>query len=436
MKHETVGERVRRLRKERGLTQRDLSGPGVSYAYVSRIEAGQRQPSVRVLRLLAERLGVTAEMLETGRDLPEYAERELRLTDAELELRLSRNLKGARKTLTALIEEDPGDRIAARARAALGTLAAQEGKHEEAVRQLEAATAGGIRPRERSDVYETLAASYVALGSFSKAEALLERCVEVVEDVTLKVRYRSFLGMTFMSTGRTEHARVVLLEAVQLADEYAVPSARVVLYWALARAAWMEHDSSSALSYMSRAIALLETMEDTLQLARAYLTCGQFCNLDADYQEARRYLDKAERLLELSGDSDDLGILHAEQAKSLAELGFTDEAIWRATEAERLLEGDLRYASTAWHALAVAHARAGDFDAADPQFRRSVETQAKLGQWRQASRAARDWANALRVVGRDQEAFEALDQAAGYALRDSTSRPSSAGVTGASPGSR
>ena len=113
---------------------------------------------MRVLRLLAERLDVTAELLETGRDVPEYAERELRLTDAELELRLGRDMRRARKALTGLIEEDPGDRIAARARAALGTLAAREGKHEEAVRQLEAATAGGIRPRQRSDVYETLAA--------------------------------------------------------------------------------------------------------------------------------------------------------------------------------------------------------------------------------------------------------------------------------------
>jgi tetratricopeptide (TPR) repeat protein len=227
--------------------------------------------------------------------------------------------------------------------------------------------------------------------------------------------------MTFMSTGRTEQARAVLSEAVELADGYTVPSARVVLYWTLARAAWMERDSSSALSYMSRAIALLEATEDTLQLARAHLTCGQFCNLDRDYHQARRYLDRAERLLELSGDSDDVGILHAEQAKSLAELGFVDEAIRRATESERLLEHDLRYAPTAWHALGLAHSKAGDFDRADPYFRRSVATQAELGQWRQASQAARDWANALRAAGRDKEAFEAFDQATGYALRDSTS---------------
>ncbi len=50
---ETVGERLNRLRRERGLSQRELAEPGVSYAYISRIEAGTRNPSVKALRKLA-----------------------------------------------------------------------------------------------------------------------------------------------------------------------------------------------------------------------------------------------------------------------------------------------------------------------------------------------------------------------------------------------
>jgi len=56
---ETVGQRVRRLRLERGLSQHEIAVPGVSYAYVSRIEAGQRIPSLKTIRALARRLGVT-----------------------------------------------------------------------------------------------------------------------------------------------------------------------------------------------------------------------------------------------------------------------------------------------------------------------------------------------------------------------------------------
>lgn len=65
---ETVGQRVKRLRIGLGLSQRDVQGPGVSYAYISRIEAGTRNPSVKVLRMLAEALEVSPEYLETGQD--------------------------------------------------------------------------------------------------------------------------------------------------------------------------------------------------------------------------------------------------------------------------------------------------------------------------------------------------------------------------------
>jgi transcriptional regulator with XRE-family HTH domain len=69
-KRESIGQRLHRLRIERGLSQRDLSSPGVSYAYISRIEAGTRTPSVKALPQVAGKLGVSVEHLETGKPTP------------------------------------------------------------------------------------------------------------------------------------------------------------------------------------------------------------------------------------------------------------------------------------------------------------------------------------------------------------------------------
>ena len=69
-KRETIGGRLKRLRLERGLSQRDLSAPGISYAYISRIEADARTPSVKALRKIAGKLGVTVEHLEKGEPTP------------------------------------------------------------------------------------------------------------------------------------------------------------------------------------------------------------------------------------------------------------------------------------------------------------------------------------------------------------------------------
>lgn len=52
------------------LSQRELAAEGVSYAYISRIEAGTRSPSVKALRMLAPKLGVSVDYLETGTQGP------------------------------------------------------------------------------------------------------------------------------------------------------------------------------------------------------------------------------------------------------------------------------------------------------------------------------------------------------------------------------
>ena len=102
---EGVGARLKRLRIQRGLSQRDLSSPGVSYAYISRIEAGARTPSVKALRKLSQKLGVSVEYLETGRDIREVDDRELKLSDAELQLRLESDTGAAEKLLEEVLAE-------------------------------------------------------------------------------------------------------------------------------------------------------------------------------------------------------------------------------------------------------------------------------------------------------------------------------------------
>ena len=125
---ETIGQRVKRLRLERRLSQRELSGPGVSYAYISRIEHDDRKPSDKAMRHLAVKLGVTADYIETGRTVPASAERELRATDAELVLRLDGDLDATEATFRSLLDDpeaEPG--IRARALAGLGLIKVRRG---------------------------------------------------------------------------------------------------------------------------------------------------------------------------------------------------------------------------------------------------------------------------------------------------------------------
>lgn len=79
--------RLRAARTLRGLSQRDLEVSGVTAAYICRIEAGTRTPSVPAIRALAEALNVSPVWLETGVDerWQHFAAAELAVLGAALE---------------------------------------------------------------------------------------------------------------------------------------------------------------------------------------------------------------------------------------------------------------------------------------------------------------------------------------------------------------
>jgi len=66
----TIGERIRQRRLELGLSQRELASKGVTYAYISRLEANTRTASIKALRKLAPKLAVSVHWLETGEQDP------------------------------------------------------------------------------------------------------------------------------------------------------------------------------------------------------------------------------------------------------------------------------------------------------------------------------------------------------------------------------
>lgn len=91
---EAVGRRLKEARLAAGLSQRQLSFPGCSAAYISRLEAGDRVPSLQLLRKLAAKLNADEQYLATGveqvkQDPPE-------VVAAEVERRLAGNNGSAR----------------------------------------------------------------------------------------------------------------------------------------------------------------------------------------------------------------------------------------------------------------------------------------------------------------------------------------------------
>jgi len=81
---ETLGQRIRRLRHERGLTLQQVAGDDFTRAFLHQVETGRSQPSTRVLRLIADRLGTPIDYLVDGS--ARQLDRELAVERARLAL--------------------------------------------------------------------------------------------------------------------------------------------------------------------------------------------------------------------------------------------------------------------------------------------------------------------------------------------------------------
>jgi tetratricopeptide (TPR) repeat protein len=425
---EAIGRRLLRLRRERGLSQRDVSGPGVSYTYISRIEAGQRQPSVKALRTIALRLGVTPEYLETGKDLPPAEDRELRIGDAELQLRLA-DADRAEETLRAVLAEAEavGDTaVAARARVALAVAADRQGRHHEVVAVLEDVVELA-RPSvgEQPDVYGLLGRAYAALGETPQAIAFFTRCVAELRaadpvDPIVFVRFATHLASTLVEAGDAAGAHRALAEALRRADGVTDRHTLVRLYWSLGRIYAVAGPTGRALEYVRRAIALLEATEDTFHLARAHQLAASILLDQESAAPARRHLERAENLLGPEAEREDVGFLKTEQARLQLQLGDPGAARARALEALAVLEGGAAVAGGhAWRTLADVFHDLGESELVERAYLVALAKLAEQGAGRHVAETYRAFGKFLRASGREHEALDAFEQAADLAVAGS-----------------
>ena len=316
-----VGRRLRDAREAAGLSQRRLAFPGCSPAYISRIEAGERIPSLQLLRELARRLGVTEDYLATGgeADSPGAAQK---LVEAEIALRL-----GDAGAASALYDEalheavDDGGR--SDALEGLGNVALRAGRPDEArrlfARSLELS---GASDCDRPTLAASLAAAYRALGEVTAAIAILRRCVGRFEregDKVLYVRFACLLGEALAGAGDAAAAERVVVNALRLRAELADPLARARVYWSHSRLLGERGRSNGSARYAALALETLRAREETYDHALAHRALAQAYLDGGRAGEAAEVLEDGRALAATAGRSLDLDVHEPARAQQLYE---------------------------------------------------------------------------------------------------------------------
>jgi tetratricopeptide (TPR) repeat protein len=332
-----VGRRLRDARERAGLSQRQLAFPGCSPAYISRIEAGDRIPSLQLLREMGNRLGVSEDYLATGRERDEGA---AVLVEAEIALRLDERETAAERYTHALEAATTRDERA-RALEGLGLLAYREGKPREAITRLDEAQSlqdGDLL--DHPSAAETLGRAYADLDALDPATDIFRRCYEAAEareDPVETVRFAVLLANACIDTDNFAEAEALLEKSLALAPDAKDPIFRARLYWSQSRLHTMQKDSSRAARYARKALNLLELTEHTYYAAQAHQLLAHI-ELDRERpEEALELLQKGLSLLGQSGNELDRALFRLEEARALMQLGRPEEAASVAMEATGIL---------------------------------------------------------------------------------------------------
>jgi tetratricopeptide (TPR) repeat protein len=319
-----VGRRLRDARAAAGLSQTAISFPGCTTGYVSRIEAGERVPSLQVLRELARRLGVSESWLARGSEGEESISGLLR--DAELALRLDQ-LDEAEALYERVAREATSAAPLTRVAAGLGQLAFRRDDLAEATVQLERAFE--LEPTLWDQAaLDTLGRAYFRSGETEASIALFRRALARAEDENdpaARLRFAVLLTHALTDVSAFEEA-AELLSRILAEVEGGDPIALAKVYWAQARLHTQQRNHESATRYARKALELLDATEHTYFRARAFLLLA-FAELDSGHaEEALHHLETGVSLLGDQGTTHDRAQFHLETARALAMLGRTEEA--------------------------------------------------------------------------------------------------------------
>ncbi len=358
---QAVGIRLRTAREAAGLSQRQLAFPGCSPAYISRIESGDRIPSLQLLRELGHRVGVSEDFLATGTD---PLERDSAKLEAELALRLDK-LDLAEDVYTTMLGNALDEGEQAVAHAGLGQVAYRRGDPRLAIEHLETALElSGSEEGDVPDLAESLGRAYAMVGELESAIAVFERALVAAErrdDRLERIRFQLRLGDALIDNGNFGRAEEVLAGALASGKDSLSPIVRINLYWTQSRLHAERNEAETAARYARRALELLRLTEDTYRTARAHQLLAHIELDRGNAEEALDLLAEGWPLLEAAGNPLERAQYRLEEARALAKLGRHEEAAALAMQISGIIaDAHPEDAARSYSTLADVYEETGD----------------------------------------------------------------------------
>lgn len=343
---EAVGEKIKKQRTKKGISQQALVVGKYSEPYLSRVERGQIQPSQEFLEFIANRLGLesVAELLETPLDGEEIEftreEQEIELFNAQLTLLAKEYDKAKNILLTSnqLVTKNLPPELLARYLHILGEVELNLGDYKAAIVDLQRALklfeqVSAFSPLEIEQVRDCLALTYYRQGNVVLALETHQGCQEAVRagkitDVWFKMRLYYNIANEYQVNGQREQAFELYREASQLAEQMETQTDLANIYWNMGIAYRDKGDLELAKNYLNRSASIYKSLEELNLIVVVKNIAGITLIEDKKFQEAEQILLTALKTAEQLSNAPTEGSIYI----TLAHLYYTEGNFEKAFE--------------------------------------------------------------------------------------------------------
>lgn len=371
---------MRALRRQMGMTQAELAGEEFTKSFISQIEKNQARPSLKSLRIFAQRLNrPVSYFLDDDYDgSATSSEAQRHLTTGDLLERQGKYEEALQAYERALNECAPADYATRgqvyrrRARALL-----KLDQRKTAVQALELA-AEEFRlardPAARAEVTQLLGDVYQQLNEKDEAIAHYERALLLYEEGLspqsdtepsfAMLRLLTELGLVSADVGKYEAAFKYLRRAESLAGQVKTMYRWGDLCRTLSKVEKERGNRLRAIQYAERAVAYADAVLDHITLVRALVDLGELRSEEGGRKAAEPFFERALDVAETMDDADGKSLVWDALARLAEKDGdikravelyeaaaSTSEDVWRRSDIRRALANLLK-AQRNWQAAA------------------------------------------------------------------------------------
>jgi tetratricopeptide (TPR) repeat protein len=306
----SVGAKIRAVRLSMKYTQTRLAAPDFSVSYISAIERGQIQPSLRALEILANRLGIPSAQLippdnqgnhaigfTTNAAKSDEALIELALLEAQLYI-LQGDANKAIADLSELSSNKLHKRHLLQQRILLGWAYLLTNQLQKCMNTLAEAEACANELNDASSslrIYDLKGAAYASMGDPARALQAHQHCLRLVgtaqpQDPFFMCHLYNQLGQLYAQQQQFDAAVKALQQAIAITEEFSTLEKLQTAYWnsTLHYAASKKYQSAHTNLY--KCLALRNQQVNLLLRSEIYHNLGRVL-MKGDQAKARTYLE-------------------------------------------------------------------------------------------------------------------------------------------------